>query len=283
MKTHDLIQLFLHYQKGVVMDVTVRWYQRYLTPLDNKFGDKDISAITHRDLHDLFLAKQQNSHSVYTLLNYLRVWKRFFRWSYDEGHITSNPAQELKRPRIPPKTPQAISEENIQKLLEYSQNTTHSERDYALILFLADTGARVGGVSSLTMQNLDFERCRAIVCEKGRGGKKERVVFLSERLVRALREWLAVRPDTEDKRVFLLAESGIYQVLKRLNRQAGLTGRWNPHSFRHAFARRMLARGMSLGVVSHLMGHSSVQVTIDFYGRFSVDELQEIYNRYIRQ
>jgi len=37
--------------------------------------------------------------------------------------------------------------------------------------------------------------------------------------------------------------------------------------------------GVSIGAVSQLMEHSNVQVTIDFYGRFSNDELQEIYNK----
>jgi len=169
-------------------------------------------------------------------------------------------------------------------MLTAAKTSSAPERDYAIIAFLRDTGARVGGVATLTTRYIYLEQRRAIVQEKGRGGKKERQVFFTSSTAQAIQNWLNVRPQAnDDERLFLLTENGIYQVLKRIAQAAKISGRWNPHSFRHAFARRMLANGASIGIVIHLMGHSSVQVTLDFYGRFSNDELQEIYDRLIEQ
>lgn len=280
MKTKDLIQLFLDHQEGLVSDATCSWYERYLKPLKEKYGEKECSEITSLDLHSLFVEKKRENYSVYTLANFIRVWKRFFSWANEEAFITSDPAKKIRRPLLPPKSPSAISENDIQKLLNAAKNSKHPQRNDALIRFLGDTGARVGGVAGLRLENLNLQSRRAIVFEKGRGGKKERLVFFSHQTANAITDWLQVRPKTDDTRLFLLQESGIFQVLKRLAKAANIQGRWNPHAFRHAFARRMLAKGMSIGIVSHLMGHSSVQVTIAFYGRFSKDELQEIYDRY---
>jgi integrase/recombinase XerD len=280
MNIKELIDSFLQAQDGLVSDVTRGWYRRYLKPLEEQYGDKNIVEVNVSDLRLLFSEIGKKDYSEYTRSNFIRVWKRLFHWAFDEGLLPADPARKLRRPHLPPKSPSAISEEDIRKILEIAKQSKAPQRNYAMILFLADTGARVGGVASLTTVNLDLKKRRAIVLEKGRGGKKERLVFFTEETAIALENWLSVRPNTDSDKVFLIQESGIYQVLKRLAKKAGIKGHWNPHAFRHAFARRMLAKGMSIGVVSHLMGHSSIQVTVDFYGRFSNDELQEIYDHY---
>jgi integrase/recombinase XerD len=282
MNTKELIDSFLQAQDGLISDATRGWYRRYLKPLEKRYSRKNISEITVSDLRLLFTEIGKKGYSEYTRSNFIRVWKRLFGWAFDEGIIPANPAKKLKQPHLPPKSPSAISEEDIDKILEVAKRTKSPQRNYAMVLFLTETGARVGGVANLTISNLDVKKRRAIVLEKGRGGKKERMIFFTKKAAVALENWLRVRPNTNSDKVFLLRESGIYQVLKRLAKMAGVKKYWNPHAFRHAFARRMLAKGMSIGIVSHLMGHSSIQVTVDFYGRFSNDEMQEIYNRYNR-
>jgi integrase/recombinase XerD len=71
----------------------------------------------------------------------------------------------------------------------------------------------------------------------------------------------------------VLKTSGVNQILKRLARRAGITGRFNPHSFRHAFAKQYLMDGGDLATLSDLLGHSDVQVTKSSYSVFITDEL----------
>ncbi|WP_322807479.1 tyrosine-type recombinase/integrase [Thermanaerothrix sp.] len=275
----DLVDTFLKSQNGFISDTTLKWYIFYLRPLVNHLGDREVKSITTNDLINVFHRVKTDESKPYTLFNFVRGWKRLFRWAVDEGYVSANPAKNLKRPPLPQKSPAGIQAEDLSKMLDAASKTGTPERDLALVLFVADTGVRLGGVATLTIDRLDISKRRAIVLEKGRGGQRERVVFFSSRTATALENWLEKRGEKEDQRVFLLKPNGIYQLFKRLARKSEITGKWNPHSFRHAYARKLLKQGVSIGVVSHLMGHSNVQVTIDFYGRFSHDELQEIYDK----
>ncbi len=225
--------------------------------------------------------------SLHTINGHIRAWRRLFRWLASEGYIEKNPAQRLKLARTPDEDPKAATGDDIKRLLQAAKES--GPRDYALVCFLVDTGARVRGVASLTLEHLDLERRRAIVIEKSQKRERVRRVYFSEITAMALAQWLAVRPDVAEPQVFLnlqrdtpLTPSGIYQVLKRLARKAGIEGRFNPHSLRHAFARRLLQQGADLGTVSQLMGHSTVDVTVRYYARWADDELRELHDKYSR-
>jgi integrase/recombinase XerD len=95
-----------------------------------------------------------------------------------------------------------------------------------------------------------------------------------------------MRPKVETEYVFLnrfnkpLTGNGVYLMLKRLARRAGVEGRFNPHSFRHGFAWGMLMQGASLDMVCDILGHSDIKVTKDFYVHWSQGELGLIHSRF---
>ncbi len=132
-----------------------------------------------------------------------------------------------------------------------------------------------------------LENRRALVYEKGRGGrKKAQYVYFSEYTKGAIEEYLRVRPESGSDRLFVSKRGGdmtpraVYQVLKRLAGKAGVRGRFNPHAFRHGWAREALRNGADLGTVSDILGHSSIEVTKKFYARWADDELRERHDRF---
>jgi integrase/recombinase XerD len=56
--------------------------------------------------------------------------------------------------------------------------------------------------------------------------------------------------------------------------KAQITGRHNPHAFRHGFARGALQNGADISTVAQLLGHSDVSITVRFYARWSDEELK---------
>jgi site-specific recombinase XerD len=141
-------------------------------------------------------------------------------------------------------------------------------------------------VLTLRPQNLFLDQGRAIVHEKG---DKHRAVPFTRYTADLLAKWLAVRPP-EAEYVFC-STGGVFageamtvytlnQILKRLAKKAGVKGRCNPHSFRHAFARQYLLNGGDLGTLSALMGHASVDTTVRNYARFADAELAALQERF---
>lgn len=74
--------------------------------------------------------------------------------------------------------------------------------------------------------------------------------------------------------------STVHSILKRLKEKAGITGRVNPHAFRHAFAREYLMNGGDIGILSTLLGHASQQLTRDVYAVFTIDELAKLHHKF---
>jgi integrase/recombinase XerD len=139
-------------------------------------------------------------------------------------------------------------------------------RDLALLLFLVETGCRVGEAASLRLDWLDLEKGDGLV----EGKTDRRAVDFTAVTTVAMRAWLAMRPATEHAFVWVgrygkaLSASGIYQVLRRLAREAGVKGRFNPHSIRHLVGQSWTDE-VSLELARQKLGHSTVLTTAMFY------------------
>jgi len=271
---------------------TRKWYKQRLGALVEFLGDVEVEEITITRLREWreWLVERdgrwqghptrpevEGGLSPWTVHGYVRAVRAFCNWLVREELLISSPAARLRLPPRPSNPPKAVSPDDVARMLEVAD-----VRDRAIVCVLAATGCRVGGLCDLRLADLELEHepARAMVREKGRSGKKSRLVFFGPQTVRALRDWLKIRPDhaSGDDHIFWgqrgpLTEGGVYQVLRRLAVRARIKGRFNPHAFRHAFARGALENGADLGTVSQLLGHSTITVTNEFYGRWTQDEL----------
>ncbi len=236
--------------------------------------------------------KRRGSHIVsgplspFTIKTVLTTTRHFLRWAYQQNHISIDVTLSVSIPTPPQPMPKAVNADDVDRLLKAASE--HSSqclryRNLALIYMLRDTGGRVGGLVTLEVGDLELERGRAYVTEKG---GKSRYIYMLPSTVSTLSEWLKHRCllEPQDYRVFTsvkhtgLTRRGIYSLLRLLAKKGNVYGRYNPHSFRHAFARDALKNGGDLSRVSKLLGHSSVAVTSDFYARWADDELHEFHS-----
>lgn len=208
--------------------------------------------------------------SPFTVYGHVSRVRHFFQWLVDEEIISKSPARRLELPRLSYQ-PKDISVADIDKLIAYKK----TERDQLLLMLLIESGCRVGGLVSLTVEALDFENCRAWAIEKG---GKSRYIYFSPETSANLKTFIQTR-QIESGRVFCgkrgpLTTSGVYQALKRLAKRAGVE-RFNPHTFRHACARRMIAHDASLEDVSAVLGHTTSDVTRRYYAPWQDKEIQK--------
>jgi len=280
---------------------TAETYRGHLRYLVDFLGDVEIETITVDQLRAYAVDLRQRGRrwsehphhdpkegglSPFTVASYVNHAKRLFNWLYEEGLLTNNPAARLKRANPPRHGPKGISTEDFKKLLRATAGQTlYDLRARALILFLADTGARRGGVERLKIDDLDLANMRALVTEKG---ERSRFVFFSPVTRDALKAWLDARPNKGPWVFVALGPKGeermtgdaIRTMLERLGKRAGCTGPINPHAFRHGFARDFILNGGGLSELADILGHKALETTREFYAIFQIGELQRVHRRF---
>jgi site-specific recombinase XerD len=287
---------FLASKRDARAGQTVQWYTGRLSRFCDWLGpDTALAAISEEDLRryrDRLQSQKlrwedhpsrptmNSGLSAQTVHGHLRALRALFHWCVDTEKLAINPFTRFKLPSLGSSTPDAISKRDFQALLKAAKERP---RDLAVLLFLGHTGCRVGGLVGLKLADLDIDGRKAWLTEKG---DKSRNVFFGQQCADALEDWLKVRP-RGGAHVFAaergskpLTTSGVHQLIGRLARLAGVTGRCGPHMFRHAAARGWLEAGADLSTVSQLLGHEDIVVTHRFYARWAQSALQRQHDRY---
>lgn len=225
--------------------------------------------------------------SVNTVKGYIRVWKAFFNWCYQEELIEVNPVTRLKHPKATKKIIPAFTQEHIEKML--STCDTHTDigfRDYVILLLLLDTGMRVSELASLRVEDVNLHGCYVKVFGKGR---KEREIGIYPEMAKLLWKYIHKyrKPvDPDEKALFLgregsLKAASVQSVIKKIKRRSGLDDvKVSAHVFRHTFAKMYLEHGGEVFKLSREMGHSSVQVTKIYLEDFGSTEARKEHNSY---
>lgn len=299
----EAIQFFIEARTGIVANKTLRINRQYLLSLAQRLGsDKLMASVTLDDLRAWrkWLVEREEKYATspvrkteraklsrYTVHGHVRVCKQFFKWFYLEGKLASNPAARLEQVQLPRGPRRGVQENDFEKMLFVARD---SPRDTALLRMFHDTGSRLNGIATLEISNIDFDQCRALVYEKGRGNQVSHFVFLKKETCTALCAWLELRSQWGPRttRVFVserkphqpLTNGAVYRALKRIGKTAGVEVHTNPHAYRHGFAERALDNGAPLGAVSRWLHHSRITVTDEFYGAYETKHLQAEFNKY---
>jgi len=153
------------------------------------------------------------------------------------------------------------------------RNTDPGRRDYALVLLLFNTGARVSEIVNLTCDDVILGKSPKInILAKG---NKPRACVLWRDTVKAIRAWLQVRsPRTDDDpHVFLnavgdpLTRFGVTHILKKYAAIAEddcpslATKRISPHTLRHSTAMHLLISGVEIAAIALWLGHARLETT----------------------
>ncbi len=153
------------------------------------------------------------------------------------------------------------------------RSTVRGRRDYALLLFLGETGARVSETTGVNAADLHCDRPSQVLL-RGKGSK-ERVVPLKEntaKVLRVLRDerglgMHAAAPLFANGRGERLTRFGVTHLVRRAvaaaRRQQPDLNRAtvSPHVFRHTAAMNLLRSGVDLAVIRSWLGHANLNTT----------------------
>ena len=224
----------------------------------------------------------------------LSAVRQFFRFAFEEGWRSDNPAVRIKGPSREKRLPKTLSEDEVDRLLAASR--THGRpddrlRNTCLMEVLYATGLRVTELVSLPVMAARGDPRMLLV--RGKGGK-ERMVPLSQPAREALALWLERRDAVEEiaqkekgtpPSKFLFPSRGksghltrhrFYLLIKDFAVAAGVSpDKVTPHTLRHAFATHLLSHGADLRAIQTLLGHADVATT-EIYTHVLEDRLKEL-------
>ena len=246
--TTDLLERFIRSRPEGLSKRTIQFYWYTLTnfigyPLSPDGVSSYLKSLTCRN------AK----------LRFYRSLKILFRWLQRNGYMSDNPIDRVAAPKVQKKLLLALTEEQLQILLDYCQN----DRDEALISFLWHSGVRVSEAAGVRPNDFDWDEGTVIVLGKG---NRYRKALAGNGVVR---QWFSGQD------CFGLTAEGIQTVLKTLSRETGI--RCNPHSFRRGFAVHLVKAGLSTRVVQSLGGWESIAMVERYTKSLSFDDALQLY------
>lgn len=237
---------------------TIDHYQSAIKLYIKSLGSGELTPGTIRS----FLSGLQDDHKITTVSSYCRALRAFCHFLLREDWIEVDPMRDIRTPKVPRKFPLVLSEEDITELLSVAKR---NPRDYAILLFLLDTGVRASELITLQIDDVDLSAMSAKVF--GKGGKS-RTVFFSYTTTKALARWKAKRPNIPHEHAFFLSQrggeltvSGLRLMLKRLQARSTVKDKKVcPHVLRHCFASMYAKEGGDPHSLAALMGHTSTKM-----------------------
>ncbi len=282
--THRWIPLFLEAQAAELgaAENTRLAYARDLGDFDAWLAGKggDLGAATRTDIEAYLVACAAQGLANSTRARRLSAIRQLYRFAFDEGLRSDNPAAEIKGPGRSGRLPRTLSHDDVDRLLDAARRHGRSPddrlRNSCLMELLYATGMRVSELVALPVTAARGDPRMLLV--SGKGGK-ERLVPLSPPARAALVEWLALRDrkDAEARKAgrpgsrFLFPSRGrsghltrhrFYLLVKELAVAGGVAPETvTPHRLRHAFATHLLAGGADLRSIQVMLGHADLATT----------------------
>jgi integrase/recombinase XerD len=264
----DLAQFgaFLERERLGALDVTHRQLTKFITQLANGGPEKPAVAPA-------------------TIQRKVACLRSFYRHLRREEIVDHDPTAQLRGPKRTQRLPTVLARAEVQKLLSQPQGTSPPAlRDRALLELMYACGLRASEAVGLLVSDVDLQA--AVLRARGKGNK-ERIVPVGREAVRALRHYLdKARPrlvgDRAEDRLFVnhrgggLSRQGLYKIVQRHAKAAGLEHKMSPHTLRHTFATHLLAGGCDLRAVQEMLGHADIATT-QIYTHLSAERLRDVY------
>lgn len=211
--------------------------------------------------------------------------RSFYRHLRREQLIDADPTATLEPPAKSRKLPQVLSHGEVTSLLGSATAADPiSLRDRALLEVMYGCGLRASEAVGLELTDVDLRR--EFVRAQGKGSK-ERIVPLGRAAASAVQRYLREgRPQLvgsrQERKLFVnfrggpLTRQGLYKIIQRHAKVAGLEGKMSPHTLRHTFATHLLSGGCDLRSVQEMLGHADVSTT-QLYTHLSGERIKEVY------
>lgn len=283
---------FLKFEKNL-SENSIQSYRNDLSKLlDFAESEKvnDLNEIDFPLIRKFFEIQKKEGVSSGTTARYRSSLKGFFKYLSKNQYIEKNPVDKLASTKISRKLPSYLTFNEIELILD---KINHADiplglRDKAMLEIAYSCGLRVSELINLKISDLFFNEEVIRVIGKG---SKQRLVPIGTSAINWVTEYLKFsRPILENKIksaniVFLnkrgtkLSRMGIWKILDKYAKEAGITKDVHPHVLRHSFATHLIEGGADLRAVQEMLGHSDISTT-QIYTHIDRDYIKEVHRNH---
>lgn len=224
-----------------------------------ELGKNQIHDVNKEDI-EAFLAKlQKEGYTPKSLSRKINSTRTFYRFLKINEYVTDDPSLLVTHPKYELAPPRILTPTEYRALRDASRNDA---RMFAVIELLLQTGIRIGELAQIRLSDINNESVHIKAYEK----HEERDVPLNKPAKEALKRYLEIRPQVKEDRVFI-TKSGrpflirnIRTAVERYFRLAEIKNA-KVNDLRHTFVAHHLKQGVSLVLLSKVLGHKRLSTT----------------------
>ncbi|MDB4228460.1 site-specific integrase [Flavobacteriaceae bacterium] len=251
---------------------TIQTYTIFVADFINFHTKTPLEELTNRDvelfIETVFIERNYSVSSQRQFISALKIFTVF----YPQIKINN---LSLERPKKSRTLPSVLSQEEVLRIIQYTQNIKHR----AILTLLYSCGLRIGELINLKLADFHVERKQLIV-KKGKG-RKDRYVSLADSFLPLLSNYyLSYKPTiyfVEGQNGGKYSAESIRSFLRKSCKKAGIRKLVTPHTLRHSYATHLLENGVDLRYIQTLLGHSKPETTM-IYTHVQRKDLMEIQN-----
>ncbi len=243
----------------------------------NEFSKYKMNELTRQSLKNWFDKIQtENDYSERTLNTIKSQINWLFRPLVDDGLIEESPLNKIKFRRIvPPRRPRVVlSVDEVNQILKNAESFSLNGL-FPFLSTVAHTGARRGEVLRLTREDVDFGT-GLIHIKKSKNGR-ERFIRMSPSIASILRIQMEHVGGhslfINERGVKLNSNKELTRLMNKFKAFFPMDKDWGCHSLRHSFAYNFLMKGGQMYQLQAILGHRSIDVTVDLYGQLQAQDI----------
>lgn len=240
-----------------------------------KLPKSQVHEVTKEDLEGFLAKLAKEGYTPKSVSRKINSTRTFYRFLKVNEYITDDPSLLISHPRYELAPPRILNPTEYRALRDAARNDA---RMFAIIEVLLQTGIRIGELAALRLSDIGNDHLVIRTYEK----HGERHAPLNKPAKEALRRYLEVRPKVKDDRVFVTKTGkpflirNIRTAVERYFRLAEIKDA-KVNDLRHTFVAHHLKHGVSLIVLSKILGHKRLSTT-ERYLQFVSDRAKETPN-----
>lgn len=240
---------------------------------DISITDIDLDFIKSITLTDIYAfmnyAMRERGNNAATRARKTSSIRSFFHYLTNKKCLLPiNPAEELEVPKKKKALPKFLTLEQSLELLN-AVDGNYKERDYCIITLFLNCGIRLSELTGLNYSDVQLDERTMKVTGKG---NKERIIYLNDACIDAIKRYLEVRPvdGVIDKKALFISRQNrrmspktvqamVYKYLEKI----GLDSNgYSVHKLRHTAATLMYQHGnVDIRVLKEILGHENLGTT----------------------